>query len=80
MYIVQLKKGFAHLIPIFIILALAVAGAYYIYTKVLNKRLSLPGSGEPTVQLKKDYKNPFDKKTQYVNPFDEYKSPLHSLQ
>ena len=30
----------------------------------------------PQVSIKKEYKNPFDKKTQYVNPFDTYKNPF----
>ena len=29
-----------------------------------------------TVQLKTEYKNPFSKETQYVNPFDTYKNPF----
>ena len=29
-----------------------------------------------TVQLKTEYKNPFAKKTQFVNPFDKYKNPF----
>ncbi len=28
------------------------------------------------VQLKTEYKNPFAKETQYVNPFDTYKNPF----
>ena len=28
------------------------------------------------VQLKTEYKNPFAKKTQFVNPFDKYKNPF----
>ncbi len=28
------------------------------------------------VSLQKDYQNPFDKKTQYVNPFTQYKNPF----
>lgn len=28
------------------------------------------------VELKTAYKNPFDKKTQYVNPFETYKNPF----
>ena len=31
---------------------------------------------EPKVSIKSDYKNPFDKKTQYVNPFETYKNPF----
>lgn len=33
-------------------------------------------SKEPRVAIKSSYKNPFDKKTQYVNPFDTYKNPF----
>ncbi len=29
-----------------------------------------------TVQLKTEYKNPFSKETQFVNPFDKYKNPF----
>jgi len=34
---------------------------------------------EPTVSLTKEYDNPFDKNTQYVNPFSEYKNPFDEL-
>lgn len=34
---------------------------------------------QSNVSLKKDYKNPFDKDTQYVNPFSQYKNPFDSL-
>lgn len=33
-------------------------------------------SKEPKVSIKSEYKNPFDKETQYVNPFDTYKNPF----
>ena len=29
-----------------------------------------------TVSLKTEYKNPFSKETQFVNPFDKYKNPF----
>ena len=32
------------------------------------------------VALKTEYQNPFDRDSQYVNPFDEFKSPFQSLQ
>ncbi|MEK7159932.1 MAG: hypothetical protein AAB702_00425 [Patescibacteria group bacterium] len=35
---------------------------------------------EPTVNLVTEYENPFDKKSQYVNPFSGYKNPFDSLQ
>lgn len=31
------------------------------------------------VPVRVEYKNPFDKKTQYVNPFSSYKNPLDFL-
>ena len=30
----------------------------------------------PKVSVKTEYQNPFDKQTQYVNPFQEYKNPF----
>lgn len=36
-------------------------------------------SKEPKVSLKKEYKNPFDKNAQYVNPFSQYKNPFDNL-
>jgi len=43
---------------------------------------SLLGPSVPPTQVapEKEYKNPFDRETQYVNPFEEFKSPFHSLQ
>ena len=41
-----------------------------------------PSTSIPTLQkkvevkLKTEYKNPFTKETQYVNPFDKYKNPF----
>lgn len=45
-------------------------------------QLPLPGLREqPTnVELKSEYKNPFERNAQYVNPFTDYKSPFISLQ
>ena len=31
---------------------------------------------KPTVEVKTTYNNPFDKETQYVNPFEKYKNPF----
>lgn len=31
---------------------------------------------KPAVEIKTSYKNPFNKETQYVNPFDKYKNPF----
>jgi hypothetical protein len=67
--------------------ALVVAGAgvvtyLLLYTGVISlPGVSLPGvSAQPEVQLEEAYENPFRVENQYVNPFDEYKSPFNSLQ
>lgn len=62
-------------------LLLLVVGALIfvlVYFKAINNPLqNLPSSQTgPKVAIKKDYKNPFDKKTQYVNPFEQYKNPF----
>lgn len=31
---------------------------------------------QPTVTLKTEYNNPFNKESQYVNPFEKYKNPF----
>jgi len=38
-----------------------------------------PQPQQSSVVLKKEYKNPFDKNSQYVNPFAQYKNPFDSL-
>lgn len=44
--------------------------------------IKVPGNPLPVfqkkvqVQLKTEYKNPFAKETQYVNPFEDYKNPF----
>lgn len=35
---------------------------------------------QSNVAPQETYENPFDRDTQYVNPFSEFKSPFHSLQ
>ncbi len=34
---------------------------------------------ETTIPLTSEYINPFDKNTQYVNPFSQYKNPFDTL-
>ncbi len=61
-------------------LLLLVVGAIFalVYLKIIKNpinNLSLLQKG-PRVAIKTEYKNPFDKKTQYVNPFETYKNPF----
>lgn len=71
------QKGVIHLaLPLLLLLAAAFAGLIY-FGVIKNpfKNISFFSQG-PKVELKKEYKNPFDKETQYVNPFDTYKNPF----
>lgn len=68
------EAGNITLIPLIIILLLIVAGvAYFLISKGTIKN---PLQKQPEPQLKTEYKNPFEKESQYLNPFDEYKNPF----
>ena len=74
------QRGFAHLL-ILLLLVLIVFGAVFF----LKDKLTLPkipgivSTQQPKVAVKTEYQNPFKKVTQYVNPFDQYKSPFVNL-
>lgn len=73
------QKGVIHLfLPLLLILIVIAAAIYFIF---FNKNSNLPNftnlqKKEPVVAVKTEYKNPFKKTSQYVNPFDQYKSPF----
>lgn len=75
------EKGVVHLLFLLII-ALIVGGAIFLLTQGIIKipGFSLPSISllqkTPTASLKEEYKNPFKKETQYVNPFETYKNPF----
>ena len=75
------QKGVVHLLPLLLFFAVLAGIGVYLLMKGTAK---LPSPGlfekEPTVETQSVYKNPFDENTQYVNPFDQYKSPFLSLQ
>ena len=58
----------------FLVLAVLAVGAIFYFVILKNPLPSLQGG--PRVATKTKYKNPFDKKTQYVNPFETYKNPF----
>lgn len=69
-----------------LLLLLAIAAVLFILIsqgliKIPSKALpTLPGQKkEPTVELQKQYQNPFDKSSQYLNPFSGYKNPFDAL-
>ena len=61
-----------------IVLAVIVGVSLLVIKFVFKKNLPF-GEQKPTVALKTEYQNPFDKKTQYVNPFKEFKNPFTNL-
>ena len=72
-------SGFVHLLLIVVILVVVGIGVG-VYLLVFKGKISLPGqTAKPTVEVKKEYRNPFAKSSQYVNPFDEFKSPFLNL-
>lgn len=73
----KIKNGFAHVLLLVIMLA---ATALLLYFLVSSGKLNIPGlTKKPNVELKTEYKNPFDRETQYVNPFQEYKNPFNNI-
>ena len=72
------QKGVIHLALPFLLL-LVIGAAALIYFGVIKNPLSylsLPGQNVPRITPKSEYKNPFKKETQYVNPFETYKNPF----
>lgn len=68
-------------VPLLLLVIVAVAVYVLISIGIIQNPLpkQLLPSKEPTVELQKQYQNPFDKNTQYVNPFSKYKNPFDSL-
>ena len=75
------EKGVVHLLFLLVVAAI-VGGSYILVTQGIIKipGISLPSipffQQKTNVELKSEYKNPFKKETQYVNPFDKYKNPF----
>lgn len=55
---------------------IAAAILYFLMTQGVIKN---PISRAPRVKLQTQYQNPFDKNTQYVNPFSSYQNPFDNL-
>ncbi len=80
------QKGNVALIPLLLLLGVIVVAVV-----VLGRSGKIPTSlaplipyaktvkKEPTVELKSEYQNPFDKSSQYTNPFSGYRNPFDAL-
>lgn len=73
------KSNLRRNILIVSIILLILASGTVIFFLTQNGGLKSKKTKEPTVTLTKDYDNPFDKSTQYTNPFSEYKNPFDNL-
>ena len=75
------KKGFVlhTLLIAIVIIAVWVGVIYVLIQKGIIKRPSFLSTKQPKVELKSEYKNPFDKNTQYVNPFNNTKNPFNNI-
>ncbi|TSC65905.1 MAG: Uncharacterized protein CEO21_303 [Microgenomates group bacterium Gr01-1014_80] len=71
------QRGIIHLLPLLLVVVLIIVG-FLVYSGKIKLPFSLPfGKKQATnVELKSEYKNPFNKETQYVNPFETYKNPF----
>lgn len=77
------EKGVITLVPL-LVLVIVLAVLYILISQGLVKSpVKVPGvtpaKKEPAVSLQTQYQNPFDKNTQYVNPFARYKNPFDNL-
>ena len=66
------QRGLVHLLPVLVILALIGVVGFLVFKGKLNISLAR----KPKVKLQESYNNPFDKDSQYVNPFETYKNPF----
>lgn len=64
-------------VPIMVLLIIVLVGVLLAYSKgVVQLPSQLVFQKKPTVTLKTEYNNPFNKEVQYVNPFEKYKNPF----
>lgn len=73
----KLMPKFQPIIALLLISIVVIGVAYVLLAIGVIKN---PFSKKLEVPLKSAYQNPFDQKTQYVNPFSEYKNPFDYLQ
>ncbi len=80
------QSGIAHLILLLVavifisaLLLLVSSGIIKNPTQLIRDKVQKNSVKEPAVKLLSSYRNPFDKNSQYVNPFSAYKNPFDSL-
>lgn len=74
------EKGAAFLILVFVFAAVAIVGVSLVIKTLTTATKKISQNAEVlSVALKTEYSNPFDKETQYVNPFSSKKNPFDEL-
>lgn len=73
------NQGFVHLAVLLLSLLLLLAVVFYLLVVKGLVRNPLAPAQKPTVSLQSQYQNPFDKNTQYANPFSQYKNPFDTV-
>ncbi|GEM_PF-1916008 len=76
------KPGFVVILPLLAVLVLSIGILLYFLVvkgKVSTSSIPVLSKNEGKVTLKSEYDNPFDKSSQYVNPFNQYKNPFDKL-
>lgn len=74
------QKGVINLILPLVLLLIIGVGVFFLFYLGIIKVPSLPFLSflqkKPSVAIKEEYKNPFKKETQFINPFQQYKNPF----
>lgn len=74
------EKGAVFLIFIFLFAAVGIVGVSLVIKTFTNSAKKINQDAEVlSVALKSEYSNPFEKETQYVNPFSSRKNPFDEL-
>ncbi len=74
------QKGAVFLIFVFIFAAVAIVGGTLVYKTLTTATKKISQTSEVlAVTLKEEYNNPFEKETQYVNPFGDNHNPFDEL-
>ena len=69
------QAGFGHIFVLLLVFAIAVALVAFLFSRGLINNPFAPVQ-KPTTTLQTQYQNPFDKNSQYSNPFAQYKNPF----
>lgn len=73
------QKGFTYIAVLIVILVLLILLISFKPKFPINQPQPQPSSKPTNITLNVEYKNPFDSKDQYQNPFSDYQNPIDDL-